>query len=64
MQTLIDVFESDQAGDFVFEEQGLSWRGKSITLEQIGSARKAVGVSYGSCSFTDPIDGLKSLSLL
>ena len=64
LQTLIKVLESDQADDFLFKEDGLSWHGRDVTLEQIATARKDVGISYGSCSFTDPIEGLKSMNWL
>ncbi|MFL5401631.1 MAG: hypothetical protein ACJ8BF_02310 [Gemmatimonadales bacterium] len=45
------------------DQLGIGWRGHRLGLEAIGRAREAI-VSFGSCSFTEPIGELQSLHLL
>ncbi len=63
LQTLVRVLESEKVDEFTFEDDGLSWCGKKVSLDQIAAARKHIAVSYGSCSFDEPIEGLKKLGL-
>ena len=44
--------------------RGVEWRGQRLDLDAIRRAREAGIVSFGSCSFTEPIDDLQSLGLL
>ncbi len=63
LQSLIKVLESEKIDDFAFGDEGLSWCGKNVSLDQIAAARKHVGISFGSCSFDDPIEYLQKLRL-
>jgi hypothetical protein len=47
-----------------FDEQGISWRGFRLDLEQIKNVRENLFVSFGIPSFTGLIDELKSSGLL
>lgn len=49
---------------FSFFEDHLAWREWQLPIEDIESARDGFAVSFGSCSFDEPIDDLKSLKLL
>lgn len=51
----------DQSADaFQFTDQQAAWRDRKLTVEQIVAARQFVR-SLGSCSFTEPIEGLQDL---
>lgn len=63
LPTLVTLLEADTIDDFDFSEDGLSWRGRSASLEQIADARKRVAIAFGSCSFQGPIDDLGELGL-
>ena len=47
-----------------FDAGGVEWRGRRIDLETLRRARESGIVSFGSCSFTEPIADLQSLDLL
>jgi hypothetical protein len=49
---------------FRFDDTGVEWRGRRIGLEVIRRIRTRGVVSFGSCSFTEPIGDLESLGLL
>jgi len=55
--------ESDPQA-FRFGESEASWRDASIGAVQLADARERFSLSYGSCSFTEPIDDLGALGLL
>ena len=68
---LIDVGENDQAAlealqetdasTIEFHDSYLRWRDKRISAEQLSHARADSAISFGSCSFREPIDELASL---
>lgn len=51
-----------------FGPEGLAWRDGDatydVTTDEIEDARLAFAVSYGSCSFVEPIEDLRALGLL
>jgi hypothetical protein len=47
-----------------FDPTGVEWRGRRLELDALGRARESGIVSFGSCSFTEPIGDLQSLGLL
>jgi hypothetical protein len=55
--------ERDRAA-FSFDADGVEWRGHRLDLDRIRRARESTIISFGSCSFTEPIDDLHSLGLL
>jgi hypothetical protein len=63
-RAIVDLVEENDASAFRFEETELRWRGRTVTAKQIASARSSLGMSFGSCSFQEPADGLRALGLL
>ncbi|HET6567826.1 MAG TPA: hypothetical protein VFG50_07670, partial [Rhodothermales bacterium] len=62
-----DVPELLQDGDishFSFDTEELSWQDRSVSLPAIRKARRKALISFGSCSFEEPRDDLRSLGLL
>lgn len=57
------VAETDPTAFFVGSER-LSWREYAATTEQVAEARGAVLTSFGSCSFAEPRDDLRTLGIL
>ncbi len=47
-----------------FDDSGVEWGGRRLGLDEIRRSREAGIVSFGSCSFTEPIGDLESLGLL
>lgn len=47
-----------------FDDSGVEWKGRRLGVDAIGRAREDVIVSFGSCSFSEPIGDLESLGWL
>ena len=63
-----DVVETilleETSSNFRFKKESFSWRNLGASLEGIRHARESLALSFGSCSFEDPIDNLRDLDLL
>lgn len=49
---------------FHFDSEGVIWREHRVSLRDVAAARQDFSISFGSCSFTEPINDLRSLLLL
>ncbi len=49
---------------FRFSDQAVEWRGRSLGEPDLARVRREVATSFGSCSFREPIDDLRSLGFL
>jgi hypothetical protein len=58
------LLEERDAGSFTFSATGVSWRGRTASAAAIREARAGAAISFGSCSFTQPVADLTSLGLL
>jgi hypothetical protein len=46
-----------------FDENGARWCGHALPMDVLAQARDSM-VSFGSCSFREPVTDLRALSLL
>jgi hypothetical protein len=60
----VQLLQEQSERAFRFDSSEITWREHRLTRDQIAATRRGFAVSFGSCSFTEPIDDLKSLSLL
>lgn len=60
---IIEVLTDEDPYEFMFNENGLTWNENEITNSEIKSAREKFMLSYGSCSFEEPIEDLKTMEL-
>lgn len=51
-------------GQFQFHDHCISWRTKVVSLDDIEAGRESFAMSFGSCSFREPLDDLTHLGLL
>ncbi len=58
------ILADEDPVSFRFDEEGLGWRNRGASLAQIAAARREFAVSFGSCSFTEPVEDLEDLGLL
>ena len=65
---LSHMLDNQTPNNFIFKKKKMIWKVKDerdtqfeIGLEKIKKARKNMAISYGSCSFEEPIDDLKQL---
>jgi hypothetical protein len=43
---------------------GIAWEDYRLSAAEVATARRRLAVSFGSCSFTEPVDDLKQLQLI
>lgn len=58
------LLEEESAEALRITDDALEWRGHRLTTQQAAVARARVALSFGSCSFSEPVDDLKELRLL
>ena len=63
-QLAVQLLDEQSAEAFHFDLDGIGWRQHRLSRHEIAAARRNFAVSFGSCSFTEPIDDLRSLHLL
>ena len=59
---IAEVLERDDAASVAFEAHTLRWRTLQLSERSLARARHDVVLSFGSCSFREPIDELASLT--
>ena len=59
-----EAMREEDSGAFAFKEDGVRWRDARLTTAQIAAARKEFAISFGSCSFEEPMDDLRKLKIL
>jgi hypothetical protein len=60
----IQLLEEQMPTAFHVDADGIGWREQRLTPHEIAAARQGFALSFGSCSFTEPIDDLRALHLL
>jgi hypothetical protein len=58
------ILSEDTSNNFRFEKNTFSWRDLSVSIEDIRHTRENLALSFGSCSFEEPVDHLRDLDLL
>jgi hypothetical protein len=56
------LLEETDPSAFSFTDDAIVWRGFRFEAEQIRASRAESAVSFGSCSFREPVDELESLA--
>jgi hypothetical protein len=60
----VQLLREQTAQAFHFDADEISWREHRLSQQEIAAARQSFSVSFGSCSFSEPVDDLRSLHLL
>jgi hypothetical protein len=63
-EQLRPILAEESAEHFAFDEQGCRWRDLRASTVEIRAARQTGVISFGSCSFDEPRDDLRSLGWL
>jgi hypothetical protein len=58
------VLREADPGAFRFDDGGLTWRDHRVATHEIFLVRRDFARSFGSCSFQEPVDGLRSLGVI
>jgi len=59
----VQLLEEQSSHAFQFDVDGVGWRQHRLSRNEIAAARRGFALSFGSCSFTEPIDDLRFLHL-
>ncbi len=60
----VQLLNEQSAEAFDFDSNGIAWRQHRLNREEIAATRQDFAISFGSCSFIEPIDDLRSLHML
>lgn len=60
----IHILEEQSSEAFTFGDDSIAWRTSKLTIEQLNAVRARCAVSFGSCSFREPLDDLRAMNLL
>jgi hypothetical protein len=58
------VLEEDSVDEFHFHDIGVSWRGHDLNRDDLRLTRSQLFLSFGSCSFREPVDEARALDLI
>ncbi|MEO6694063.1 MAG: hypothetical protein ABIY50_07845 [Ignavibacteria bacterium] len=61
---LKNIISDDNPKNFIFTDEFFSWNDWKIPVEDIEFARKDLMISFGSCSFEEPLEDLRLANLL
>lgn len=59
-----EILNDENPGNFIFDDNGFSWKDWKVDIKDIKFARENLVTSYGTCSIDEPIHDLKSINLL
>lgn len=63
-EELVKILNEEDPEQFTFSDEAFSWRERSISTDDLSGLRQAALISFGSCSFDEPLEDLQKLSLL
>jgi hypothetical protein len=58
------LLQEGSAESLLVSENAITWRGHRLDAERIRAARADGITSFGSCSFTEPVEELHALGML
>lgn len=60
--TALAVLQEEDPSAFSFSDDAIVWRDKRVVAEQVQTSRTDLAISFGSCSFREPVDEIESLA--
>jgi hypothetical protein len=64
LEVVADVLASERPSDFRFSDEEVRWKDMRIERRELLEAHATFALSFGSCSFEEPIADLRRLALL
>lgn len=61
---VLGILEETNAAAFRVDDRGVWWRDHVVVHEQLAVVRQTVALSFGSCSFTEPVAEARTLNLI
>ena len=63
-ESVLGMLEETSASAFRFSDRSVRWRGMDIDIETLKRVREQFAISFGSCSFEEPLEELRSLRMI
>lgn len=60
-RAIVKTLSEEDASAFRMDDDVIRWHDNALIVDQIEKARNDFAISFGSCSFTEPIDDLKAM---
>ena len=60
----VELMNEQSAATFHFDSEGVLWREHRLAVADLSNSRRDFAISFGSCSFTEPVEDLRALRLL
>jgi hypothetical protein len=64
IQETVELLEERTASNFAFLPDAVRWRSRRLSTEAIRETRGNFALSFGSCSFSEPVAELRKLNLI
>lgn len=58
------ILAETDAATFAFDDDGATWRDRRVSVDELQRSRTELAISFGSCSFEEPIADLQELGWL
>jgi hypothetical protein len=58
----VQFLEESDATAIAVSGESIVWRGHTVSAAQLSQMREQSAASFGSCSFREPVDELRTLS--
>jgi hypothetical protein len=62
--SVLGILEETESAAFRIDDRGVWWRDHVVVYDQLEIVRQTVAASFGSCSFTEPVDEARRLNLI
>jgi hypothetical protein len=59
-----EVLDEADPAAFTLSDDGMSWRGSTLDAAGLRAMRASAALSFGSCSFREPVDALRRLGMI
>jgi hypothetical protein len=63
-ESVTEILEDENRDNFQLKGERLVWKERSLSMNDIESIRHNFAISFGSCSFTEPLDDLRHAGLI
>ncbi|WP_209121306.1 hypothetical protein [Alkalihalobacillus sp. BA299] len=64
LATVAQILADENSANFTFTEQGLAWKGTVVNVSEMEHLRLNALCSFGSCSFDEPREDLRTLQMI
>jgi len=63
-EQLVQILDDTQSASFQFSGQSAHWNKLFLNVDDLAATRRRFAISFGSCSFEEPVSDLQQLGLL